>query len=34
MRSCAEATWFVRNCPDTKMDGDHDGLPCEQDICR
>jgi cold shock CspA family protein len=34
MRSCAEATWFVRNCPDTKMDGDHDGLPCEQDLCR
>ncbi|MFL6710771.1 MAG: excalibur calcium-binding domain-containing protein [Massilia sp.] len=33
MRSCAEATYFLRNCPDTKMDGDHDGIPCEQQYC-
>lgn len=30
MRSCAEARFFVDNCPNTKMDGDHDGKPCEQ----
>ncbi|MCH7387744.1 excalibur calcium-binding domain-containing protein [Acinetobacter modestus] len=30
MRSLEEARWFVRNCPDTEMDGDHDGEPCEQ----
>lgn len=33
MTSCAEATWFIRNCPNTKMDGDHDGIPCEQGLC-
>lgn len=33
MRSCAEATYFLRNCPDTKLDGDHDGIPCEQQHC-
>lgn len=33
MTSCAEATWFIRHCPNTKMDGDHDGIPCEQGIC-
>lgn len=31
MRSRAEAEFFVRNCPNTKMDGDHDGVPCEND---
>lgn len=34
MSSCTEATWFVRHCPNTKMDGDNDGIPCEQGICR
>ena len=34
MTSCAEATYFLRNCPGTKMDGDHDGIPCEQQHCR
>lgn len=29
MTSCEEAKWFVRNCSDTKMDGDGDGIPCE-----
>jgi len=33
MTSCEEATWFLRNCPGTKMDGDHDGIPCEQQWC-
>jgi hypothetical protein len=31
MNSRAEAEYFVRNCPDTKMDGDFDGIPCEND---
>ena len=33
MRSCAEATWVLRNCPGTQMDGDGDGIPCEQQWC-
>lgn len=33
MRSCDEATFFIRNCPDTKMDGDNDGVPCESQWC-
>ena len=31
MSSRAEAKFFVKNCPNTKMDGDHDGEPCEND---
>ncbi len=33
MTSCAEARYFVRHCPDTKMDGNGDGEPCEQQWC-
>jgi cold shock CspA family protein len=33
MRSCAEAKFFLNNCPNTKMDGNHDGVPCEQQWC-
>lgn len=33
MTSCAEATYFLRNCPGVKMDGDHDGIPCEEQWC-
>jgi hypothetical protein len=33
MRSCAEAKFFIRNCPNTKMDGDNDGVPCEKQHC-
>lgn len=33
MTSCAEATYFLKNCPDVKMDGDYDGVPCEQQWC-
>jgi cold shock CspA family protein len=33
MTSCAEATFFLRNCPNVQMDGDHDGVPCEQQWC-
>jgi hypothetical protein len=34
MTSCAEATYFLQNCPGTKMDGDRDGVPCESQWCR
>lgn len=33
MTSCEEAEWFLKNCPDTKMDGDNDGIPCEGQWC-
>lgn len=33
MTSCAEATFFLRNCPGAKMDGNNDGVPCEQQWC-
>ena len=31
MNSLAEAEFFTRNCPNTRMDGDNDGEPCEND---
>ncbi|MDF3933378.1 excalibur calcium-binding domain-containing protein [Pseudomonas citronellolis] len=34
MTSCAEAKAFLRSCPGMKMDGDHDGIPCEDQLCR
>lgn len=34
MTSCEEATWFLKNCPGTKMDGDNDGVPCEKQWCQ
>ncbi len=33
MRSCAEANFFLANCPGVKMDGDNDGIPCEEQWC-
>lgn len=33
MTSCEEAIFFINNCPDTKMDGDNDGIPCESQWC-
>jgi cold shock CspA family protein len=33
MTSCAEARFFQDNCPNTQMDGDGDGEPCEQQWC-
>nr|WP_318382941.1 excalibur calcium-binding domain-containing protein [uncultured Enterobacter sp.] len=33
VNSCAEAKWVLNNCPNPKMDGDHDGIPCEQQHC-
>ena len=34
MTSCAEATWFLKNCPGVKMDGNNDGIPCERQWCK
>jgi hypothetical protein len=33
MRSCSEAKFFLANCPNVKMDGDQDGIPCEEQWC-
>lgn len=33
MTSCAEAEYFLRNCPNTQMDGNNDGEPCERQWC-
>ncbi len=33
MRSCAEATQYLRHCPNMEMDGDGDGIPCESQHC-
>lgn len=33
MNSCDEALFFLQNCPNVQMDGDHDGVPCEQQWC-
>jgi cold shock CspA family protein len=31
MTSRAEAKYFINHCPNTKMDGDRDGIACEND---
>jgi len=31
MTSREEAVYFINHCPNTKMDGDRDGIPCEND---
>ncbi len=33
MTSCAEAVYFLQHCPNTQMDGDNDGDPCEKQWC-
>jgi Excalibur calcium-binding domain len=33
MTSCAEARYFLANCPGVKMDGNRDGQPCEKQWC-
>jgi hypothetical protein len=33
MKSCAEAKYFLANCPSVKMDGDKNGTPCEKQWC-
>ena len=34
MRSYEEAVFFNQYCPNTKMDGDGDGIPCEKQFNR
>jgi cold shock CspA family protein len=33
MSSCQEATWFINHCEGMEMDGNHDGIPCEEQHC-
>jgi cold shock CspA family protein len=33
MTSCEEARFYIAHCPDTQMDGDGDGVPCESQWC-
>ena len=33
MTSCKEAKYYLKNCPETKMDGNNDGVPCESQWC-
>ena len=33
MTSCEEATFYLKNCPNVKIDGDGDGIPCEEQWC-
>ena len=33
MTSCSEAKFFLKNCPGTQMDGNNDGVPCQQQWC-
>jgi hypothetical protein len=34
MHSCAEAMYFLENCPGVEMDGEGDGIPCERQWCK
>lgn len=34
MNSYEEALFFLKNCPETQMDGDGDGIPCERQFGR
>lgn len=33
MTSCKEARFYLKNCPNVKIDGDNDGVPCESQWC-
>ncbi|MDP8217543.1 MAG: cold shock domain-containing protein [Candidatus Theseobacter exili] len=33
MTSCKEARFYLKNCPNVKIDGNHDGTPCESQWC-
>jgi len=33
MNSCEEAKFYLKNCPDVKIDGNGDGTPCERQWC-
>jgi hypothetical protein len=34
MTSCEEATYYLTHCPNVEIDGDKDGIPCEQQWCQ
>ncbi|MCW5213722.1 excalibur calcium-binding domain-containing protein [Desulfobulbus sp. TB] len=34
MTSCAEAKFYLQNCPGVKIDGNNDGVPCERQWCK
>lgn len=34
MSSYREAKYYLKNCSGTRMDGNHDGVPCESQWCR
>lgn len=34
MSSCEEAKYFINHCPNTQMDGNHDGIPCVEQHCK
>ncbi len=33
MTSCKEARFYLKYCPDVKIDGNNDGVPCEKQWC-
>ena len=33
MTSCKEARFYLKNCPNMKVDGDRDGVACERQWC-
>jgi hypothetical protein len=33
MTSCAEAKYYLNKCPFQNIDGDSDGIPCEDQWC-
>ncbi|MFT3897226.1 MAG: cold shock domain-containing protein [Thermomonas sp.] len=33
MHSCEEARQYLKTCPNAPMDGDEDGIPCEEQWC-
>ncbi len=33
MTSCDEAKFYLKNCPNVKIDGDKNGVPCEKQWC-
>ncbi len=33
MTSCKEARFYLKNCPNVKIDGNNDGVPCESQWC-
>ena len=33
MTSCDEAKYYLKHCPNMKIDGNNDGEPCERQLC-